>query len=91
MGFDKVQPVAIQVAVKELIGRAPQIKPELTELEIAEGALDVILVRVEIDRPLLEGEDSSSSDRCAISISSNSVLNILLSKSSSTRKEWLPG
>src|SRR3990172_3600990 len=57
LGLVKREPVAIEVARQELIGRAPQIKPELAELEIAEAALYVLLVRFEIERPLLEGEE----------------------------------
>jgi hypothetical protein len=50
------EPIAIEVAGEKLIGCAPEIESELAELEIAEGALDVVLVGFEVQSPLLEGE-----------------------------------
>src|SRR3989337_4048246 len=51
------QPVAIEVAVEELVSRAPEVEPELAELEVAERPCDVIPARLEVPRPLPEGEE----------------------------------
>ena len=39
LGLVEDEPVAIEVARQELIGRAPQIKPEFAELEISDCLL----------------------------------------------------
>jgi len=52
----KDQPVTIEVAGEELVGRPPKIEAELAVFEITEGSLHIVLVSLEVPRPLSEGE-----------------------------------
>src|SRR6476619_5450835 len=57
LGLVESEAVAIEISSEKLVGRAPEIKSKLAKFEITKAALDEVLVRLKVKRPLLEGEE----------------------------------
>src|SRR5215207_9173871 len=49
-------PVAVEAPAQELVRRAPEVKPETPVVELAEPGHHRLAVRLEVPRPLPEGE-----------------------------------
>src|SRR6476660_8967880 len=57
LGLVESEAIAIEISSEKLVGCAPEIKSKLAKFEITKAALDEVLVRLKVKRPLLEGEE----------------------------------